>query len=61
MYFAFLLFIGYGALYLTQYSDEDSEKIYYSKLIGSLILFFIFLIYIVQSTIPAAFNNLKNE
>lgn len=60
MYFSFLAFIGYWLYYATWYNENDSEKEYSARWFGSLVLFLIFLIFIVQSVIPAAFSNVKN-
>ncbi|MFK7780632.1 MAG: hypothetical protein QM490_05890, partial [Candidatus Gracilibacteria bacterium] len=59
MYFSFLLSIAIGVYYLSSYTDEDSEKEFYIKGFGSLILILIVLIYIVNSVFPHSFKNLK--
>jgi len=60
MYFNFLILIGWGIYYLGSYDDKTDEKEKQSKLRGSVIVFTIIAIYFFASSIPHAFNNLKN-
>ena len=60
MYFSFILIIVLWASYIVGYSDDSNEKKFYSKLLGSLVFFLVFLVYAVNSIFPHSFNNLKN-
>ena len=59
MYFSFLLMIAIWVYYVSSYTDDDSEKIFFIKLFGTLVFVLIFLIYVVNSIFPHSFNNLK--
>ncbi len=59
MYFSFLLTIAIGIYYLSSYNDENDEKIFFTKMFGSIIVSFIFIIYFINSVFPHSFNNLK--
>lgn len=59
MYFNFLIIIWIWIYFLSSYSDKDWEKIFYTKLFWSILLFLIIIIYFTNSVFPHSFLNLK--
>ncbi|MDD5769856.1 MAG: hypothetical protein PHE25_02720 [Candidatus Gracilibacteria bacterium] len=59
MYYSLLFAIAIGAYYISSYSNKNSQKELIIKFSGSLIVFFIVLVYFFNSSFPHGFTNLK--
>ncbi|MDD3793683.1 MAG: hypothetical protein PHI37_02640 [Candidatus Gracilibacteria bacterium] len=60
MYFSFLLMIGLGAFFITNYDYDIDDKKYIYKIMGTIVFLIIILIYFFNSLFPYIFSNLKN-
>ena len=60
MYFSFLLMIWVWLYYISSYEENYDFKNLFIKFSGSVIVFFIFIIYFFNSVFPHSFANLKN-
>ena len=60
MYFSFLLMIWISWYYLCKYENNLWSKYIFSKFIWTILVFLFFIIFIIVTAIPSAFNNFKN-
>lgn len=61
MYYNLILMIAVWSYYMSSYEDRDDEKNQIIKFFGSMVVFFIIGIYILNSALPHGFSNIKTS
>lgn len=60
MYFNLLLIIAYGIFYALSYRENDEENVKNAKILWTLVIWLLIIIYFIFSVFPHSFKNLKN-